>query len=86
MKPNQMFSITFLGLGMHGDNHACLPSINHQALELEYNTIIAQYLYWNFYLNLKYHFLDSSMSMAKIANELELDEHALNKMYVIRGC
>lgn len=86
MKPNQMFSITFLGLNRHGDNHACLPNVNHEALELEYNTTIAQYLYWNFSLNLKCQFSYSNMSMAKIANELELDEHALNKMYVIRGC
>lgn len=80
MDHDQMFSITFLGLGMHEENHRCQPRMRHENLALEYDTYIARFLHWNFSLKMKDLFVERNIHMARMAEELALDESNLAKM------
>lgn len=80
MVQDRMFAIVFLGAYHKMDRDSSAPETDYESLELEYDKISAQILYWVFFMNLKVALSKSNVSMAKIASDLELDFHRLEKM------
>lgn len=54
--------------------------MRHENLALEYDTYIARFLHWNFSLKMKDLFVERNIHMARMAEELALDESNLAKM------
>lgn len=80
MMQDRMFAIVFLGAYNKTGHDSPAHEADYKSLEVEYDKIGAQVLYWVFFVNLRVALSESNVSMAKIANDLELDIYCLEKM------
>lgn len=80
MMQEHTFAITFESKNMIENHRWQRPAGNQEALELEYDTITAQMLYWIFLLNVKQELARKNAPMSKVASELQLDPQHLATM------
>lgn len=84
MEKNRTYALTFQGTSADNTSQG-LPTADNEALEIEYDKVVARMLYWNFFVNLKGALAECTLPMHRVASKLDLEVPSLAKMCVARN-
>lgn len=84
MEQHRTYALTFQGTSIDNLSQG-LPKADSEALEIEYDKVVARMLYWNFFVNLKGALAECTLPMHRVASKLDLEVSSLAKMCVARN-